>query len=294
MKRFTVFANCQGLALATVLMSNRYFAKLYTFTRLPAVQTLTEADVPKVENLFAQCDLVIFQNVRENYKIPELSTARLLQKIRPDALAISFPSLYFNGYFPHIDNMQGVKSILNLVHDYFIVFAFLQGMTISQAQEFINQDDLYSPQLSTSLFRESLTALQERENSLHTDCVITSYLEKEYSSVKLFNQFNHPSIEVFLHLAQQICDKLQIETEFDLDAIMETYKLDRISTPIYPSTHRHLKLNFKEEFGSYATIQGPMSQEKVIEEYYKTYSSMERSFLENMLHKKKPFIAQLG
>lgn len=294
MKKFTVFANCQGVVLANVLMNNRYFAEQYNFARLKSVQTVTEADVPKVESVFAQCDLVLFQNVRENYRISGCATTRLLQKVRPGALALSFPSLYFNGYFPHLDNMSGIKSILNLVHDYFIVFAFLQGMSVSQAQELINQDDLYSPQLSTALFDESLSVLEAREKSLQTDCVVTSYLAKEYSSAKLFNQFNHPSIEVFLHVARQICDKLQIPAEFDLDAIMENYSLDKISTPIYPSTYKNLGLNFKEEFGSYATIVGPMPQEKVIEEYYKTYASMERSFLENMLHKKKPFIAQMS
>lgn len=288
-KKYSVYGNCQSGALAMTLSKNETFNKQYELQKIKPVQTLKLEDVLDVQNIFKDIDLVIYQHISSNYRIGELSTNRLLKKVKRSTMTISFVSMYFNAYFPHLDKFLGKKSILNVVHDYIIMYCYCLGMTEQETFDVIQREDLYSIEISNQLFANALNELKKREES--TDVKVAPFIEKEYQNIKLFNQFNHPKGIVFDYLANQILEKLNIPVK-PLDKNHKT-GLDGIMSPIYRSTYKNLNLKFEEDFYTYSTVKGHMHQEEVIREFFNLYRTLDKNLMLSTIMSTKPFIIDI-
>lgn len=63
MKKFIVYANCQGPALAKTLVEAKAFKEEYEYQLIKPVQTLRENDISHVREQFAKADLIICQPI---------------------------------------------------------------------------------------------------------------------------------------------------------------------------------------------------------------------------------------
>lgn len=293
MKKFIVYANCQSHALALTLMENKEFSSIYEWVHIPPVQDLKKINIPEILSKVESADLFIYQPILSSHKRPkELSSDFLTMRLKSGANFISFPSLYFDGYFPHLQTFKGYVSELNLVHDYFIAYCCSIGLTEEETIELIHNQDLYPKNVSIKLAENSLDNLRRRESKFHIDIKISGFIEENYRRIKLFNQFNHPKRVVFKHVAESIMKKLGIK-DFAIDKEGASH-LDRIMTPIYRSTYKNLELEFEEDFESYNALNGKgINQKDVISEFFKFYNLLNLEEIKRHVSKKKPFIPRI-
>lgn len=288
-KNFVIYGNCQSGALLKTLNKNKLFQNKYNNLPLRAVQTLTDSDTNDVVEKFRNSDLVIYQSISDKYRYPELSSNKLLKTTHDNAVLISFVSLYFNGYFPHLDVFNGKKHILNLVHDYIIMLSYVKGMKHKEILDLMNDEKLYSKEIALSKVSEGIDSLKNREKE--TTLKIADYIEENYKNIKLFNQFNHPKGIIFDKLANQIFDILNIPNIAEL--IESKTGLDGIMTPVYKSTYKQLDLTFEEDFSLYSTVFGPMQQDNVVYKFLELYKTIDKNEIMDSIKNKKPFLIEM-
>lgn len=202
-----------------------------------------------------------------------------------------FPSLYFNAYFPHLDAMN-IKSVLNRVHDFIIVGSFLKGNSVKKTLEIINSETLYPKELSLSFANHGLEELKHRESVHRISFTISEFIEDNYKTIKLFNQFNHPRKPVFNYLATKIFQELGIA--FLKEEFSNRTGLDGTCVPLQKSTYRNLGIEFQENFKSYrVSPKEEMVQEDVVRAFYQAYEGVDKKFLQSVLSKRKPFVRDL-
>lgn len=293
MKKFVVFANCQSSALAKTMLENQEFSSQYQWDFILPVQNMNSSHIDEVINKARNADLFIYQPVSEAPNRPEeLTSEFLLGQLKESSEAVSFPSIYFDGYFPHLQTMKGLISILNLVHDYFIVYACAIDLSEELCFSLINRDDLYPETLSLRLAEKSLQNLKEREIKECIDVAVSGFIEKNYKNYKLFNQFNHPKRIIFKHVSESILLKIGM-SDYSISPLGDSH-LDMIMTPIYRSTYKNLKLKFREDFETYGAKNNLiLKQKEIIRKLYDFYRKSNLEELRSHVSKTKPFIPQI-
>lgn len=293
MKKFVILANCQGGALAKTLMENKEFASLYECLFIPQIQRLKGADVPDVLRKIQVADLFIYQPIAIAPQRPvELTSTFLLEQVRRGTKIISFPPIYFDGYFPHLQTLKGYVSALRLVHDYFIAYSCSIGLTIAQTIKLIQNENLYPEGVSMSLVERSLKNLSDREIAFNIDIKLSKFISDNYKHEKLFNQFNHPKRAVFKYLAERILERIGIENPY-INEKRASY-LDDIMTPIYKSTYKNLKLEFNEDFETYNGLGGTgLKQGEVVKRFFEFYRNHDLGEINLFISKNKPFVPRI-
>ncbi|MDH4317075.1 MAG: WcbI family polysaccharide biosynthesis putative acetyltransferase [Desulfobulbaceae bacterium] len=293
MKKLVIFANCQCRALAQTLMESHEFSLCYEWDFLPAVQNLSKQHVPEMLAKVREADLFLYQPVSEDPTRPvEITSAFLREQVKPSATALSFPSLYFDGYFPHLQTLQGYISTLYLVHDYFIAYACAIGLTIEETLSLIQSEDLYPKDVSIRLVEASFNNLADRETEFDIDIKISRFLRDNYRREKLFNQFNHPKRPILKHIAEKILAKIGLEKP--LLPEMGPSHMDEIMTPIYKSTYKNLELEFKEDFYTYSgTGNSRLTQLEVVRSFFDFYRQRNLPDIKRHVSEVKPFVVHI-
>lgn len=291
-KKFVVFANCQSRAVALTLMENKHFSDEYEWLVIPAVQNITFKCVESVLDAVHGADLFIYQPVASSGNRPaEISSDFLLGQLKPGCLSISFPSVYFDGYFPHLASLMGINSVLNLAHDYVVAYAVALGFSDQQVVDFILSDDFYSARLSQDLLSKSVDSLKFREEQDKIDILLSEYISSNYQSTRLFNQFNHPKRPLIKFVADRVLEILGLEHPYvDVEGVSH---LDTIYIPVYPSIYKSLSLEFDEVFDIYVNGKDKYDIFEVVAGYRSSYMSIDPAVLIQNVLQKKPFIESL-
>ena len=92
-----VYANCQNRLIRDLLYRSPDFAAEYEIHGF-AVHLLISGAKPISNNLLSRTKLFIHQPVKDIHG--DCSSNYILSQLPKDCLCISFPSLYFTGYFP--------------------------------------------------------------------------------------------------------------------------------------------------------------------------------------------------
>lgn len=293
MKSIVIYGNFQGGALAQILSENISFCSDYSIEKMKPVHELTIEDMEKVLLAVQHADIFLYQHVAELPGRPSsFSSDFLLQQLKPSACSVSFPSIYFDGYFPQLGTMNGIVGTLNLVHDYIIAYCYAIGLHEEQVVSLIQHDDLFSAELSRNLAERSIANLRQRETACCVDICLSDYIEENYQRYKLFNQFNHPRRILFKYLGEKVLERLEVEdSHIELDGIGY---LDRISTPVYRSVYDGLGLEFEENFELYNTFQSvAVAQNDVVKGFFDCYKRIDSLELQKYIHKFKPFVPKL-
>ncbi|MBR8829281.1 MAG: hypothetical protein DSM107014_15520 [Gomphosphaeria aponina SAG 52.96 = DSM 107014] len=168
--KYSVYGNCQANALARSLNLIPEFRKRYNWIPCKAVQNINKNEITSILDIISSLDLIIYQNVSENYyRMPELSTNKILGFLPNMAVKISIPSFYFNGYFPHLDSLLNLQSITNLVHDYNVLGGYVQNIPENDLYEIISDDNFYSKEEVLNYCEISLRNLANRESQNNID-----------------------------------------------------------------------------------------------------------------------------
>ena len=158
-KKYTIYANCQGQALARVLNSSQAFREKYQYFQIKPVQEINLDYLNNfINSVIPQIDLFIFQPVSEKYKnYFRYSSKYITSHLKKDCRQLSFPSCYFQGYHPELRPLKDKngtnisvpiywnKKILHstLVHDGNIIAGFCNRKSIIDIKnQFLEIEDV--------------------------------------------------------------------------------------------------------------------------------------------------------
>ncbi|WP_146132055.1 WcbI family polysaccharide biosynthesis putative acetyltransferase [Pleurocapsa sp. CCALA 161] len=285
MKKYTVYGNCQARILPRVLNSSKIFKSTFEYVDIKAVHMIRTEEIDYyIDQVLPHLDLFIFQPVSEKYNNNErYSTNFLLSKLKSDAISISFPSCYFNGYTPEIKHTKLIRDGVNKdefdYHDKNMMKYFLSEAN-PQPQDFILNDKFYSEEFSLQAVEESLKELERRESSIfgsekQIDIKVSKFIRDNYQKERLFHTVNHPSKPLFIYLGKAILDFLTIKDEvtFLKDPLAHTVY------PIYESHYQNLQLKFSNSL-EYKIENQDYNPTKIIEKYLEYYREIPREIIE--------------
>lgn len=179
--KIAVVANCQAASLVLVLP--RLNPSVQTI-KIPAVHTIKPAAAAGWAAALAEADVILHQPISAAFGA--LATDAL-KKSFPDKRFISFPSIHFAGYFPHLVTLRKpgggtLGSALGDFHDARVALAFHQGLSVKACLQGLDKQhfdltDHYAACLAESRRREAaldipvlddLLARSQRRQTLYT------------------------------------------------------------------------------------------------------------------------------
>ena len=195
----------------------------------------------EIDNLFRRADVYIYQPISEvhfHYHWKYVSENLL----KPECIVISFPVLYFSGYWPDFKTRGNHR--VNAIFPY--SHTKLEEI-ISDCEQNV-RDILYAAmnpylfdkdEIDTSV-EQSIMELERRENDL--DIQVCDFIKNNYTKIRLFHTPNHPSTALMTVVTNKILTKLKYETIKDNTASSEPLGIYQLL--IYPSVMKRLNLEF--------------------------------------------------
>ena len=288
-QKFTVYANCQSDALANLLLRNPFFADEYELLRILPVHLLQKKHIPSVREKISQVGLCISQPVSKANG-SRLSTEEVADSLQANSDLLTFPSIYFDGYFPHLVPIANMPSIMNNAHDINIMVLNQKGYTASEIFEITSSDDFYTSPLSDTLFEKSIAALQVRENTSSVNITVSDFILAHYKESILFNTYNHPSNKILMHIASRVCETLNIDNSIyavlNVPEILGAYR----ALP-YASSFKNLQLSDVIET-SYHIEGSNVSHSDIVTALAATYSKHVDEKMISLVGKKAPLVVK--
>lgn len=223
---FTVIANCQSGPMANIIST---LAPSANHIRVKPIHTLIESDLPSFDESIKNSDLIIHQPIGESFKSYSINE---IKNRFPNKQFISFPSLFFTGYWPWMMYLRmptggTLKGLTGDYHDQRIVESFINGKSVPETIL-----TLENTPLGKDFISEELNKLQIRERNL--DAKSSEFIAENYQNEMLFYVMNHPSNSLIIHCAIQLLEKIDIKiTNSDLSKakLLPDY-LSNIFTPV--------------------------------------------------------------
>jgi hypothetical protein len=241
----------------------------------------------RVENppsIFGSTDILIYQPLKNHGK---LDTDYIIGNILPkQAKTISFPYIYFLGYFPDFLQVKFVdmdevkrwpdkedhlpyqyKRVNQLIDNGTSYHNFF--MDITQQKDFITLEE------TIDRLQFSLNKLKEKE--MYCDVKLYDFVISKYKQCRLFHSPNHPTNVIFTYLANSImhflCKILQLDCKIVFDfSSTEEFLGVHSNMLIFPCIHQHLALEFPIQQNCY--LQGSnLSLDEYWTKYIRLYKS---------------------
>ncbi|MBN2528889.1 MAG: hypothetical protein JXR76_21035 [Deltaproteobacteria bacterium] len=283
-QKFGIYGNCQSEVLAQTLLENPHFSDAWEEAPLPLVQRIGVEHVAAVPSVVAQLDLLIYQPFK-SAALPSLSSDEVVKHLLPTSMAIGFPSLYFDGYFPQLASLTGVPSPLNRVHDYLAIDCFLRGGDVTDVVARLKDERLFKKAHAKRYFQGGIDELRKREKTHRLTATISDFVDAYARKYKLFFQFNHPVKSLYQHVARQILNRLGIHESADVD-LSDIGPEPTVVCPPLRSIYYHNQCQFDCEFDTYKVADERLSMVDVIERMYISYLAADAEILRKHLKKK--------
>jgi hypothetical protein len=263
------------MALKGFLNQNPAFAQSYEILECKPVHLLSQDDLPNLNQMLPEVDLLIHQPVSDNYKgIPQLSSRYLRSQLKPSSQALSFSVAYFSGYNPEMvsPKVKGVTLSKPFnYHDINLMRLYLEGKSITEALKLIRAEDFYSPTQAEQLLSQTFMNLEKRELAL--DIRLSPFIRRYFRQMRLFYTFNHPSSAVLSYIANCALEALELGND-SLDLFSQAEVLDRSYFPIYPALQYIHGLEFDSP-QDYRLEKQPYQAEPLVEMYFRAYEQQQ-------------------
>jgi hypothetical protein len=298
--KYTIYGNCQSIALAKIMAVYKNFIKQYIFIRLKPVHRMEIDDLISFKNdILPTLDLILLQPIGDNFRGGNFGTVNILEKCK-NAKTILFPSMQFYGYFIGMNNLKLKNNLaaqeyvketsgitLNeLFHYDFILKSYLEGRSMIDVEKMFFSSSLYTEEFIFYELKKILNHMRKRENEFHLDIKTSNYIELNFRRKKLFYTPRHPSSELFVYVISQIMNLLNI-TEIDDDTVSRMHKKDplaHISYPIPKAIEDCLSLEFEDYV--FKTKVQLMNIIEMIDFYYKVYSFFDKHYLNKLVQER--------
>lgn len=243
-----IYANCQNRLIAAHLQHSAGFNRRYTIRRFP-VHRLMARGTTVPDELLQQAKLFIYQPVKDIHG--KRSSNQIISKLPQDCHTISFPSLYFLGYFPQFCK-NPVKHIIEPNYPYGVIphgdtniIAMLeQGKSTEEIIDTLKNPNFYTTDYLQSHLNKTLAELERRESTL--DVKVSEFIRKNFRDYYLFYSHNHPIDIIGKYVVNQIFKLLDLSALKDPLSISNPKPgvLNSVQIPIYPYVAKNLSLKF--------------------------------------------------
>lgn len=268
-RTFSVIGNCQAPYLAEALLSNKDFNDHYTWVKIPPIHLIQRSEIHTYFEKLKELDLVIHQPVVDKKRFGEFETGNLRNQLTETLTLICIPSCYFNGYFPTISTVSGIKTPADSVHDMAVFHAFDLGIPIQKTVELLYQKNIFYNHYYIERWQSAVTALKQREIDAAVDIELSNFINETGRHEILMNQFNHPKKKIFKFLSEKIFETLGIEQ----NETRPEKDLDNIIWPVLPWVKDELRIHSQES--EKLIVRGTeVSWEEFVSGSFKSYQNM--------------------
>lgn len=244
MKKLLIGANCQGYPLSIFLKKNISFNN--EFDVIVKKNFLEFKDqTEELDKIFKEIDVYIYQPIKEEnfyYNIKFLKE-KLLKK---DCILISFPVLYFTGYWTDYNKNNGLCNHIlpyynNKIEELIRKYGKNNLDKITKEAKDVN---LFSKEEVLNNLNISIKELERRESENNIDIKASHFIMSNYNEFRLFNTVNHPSNKMMWFISNNILTKLGFSDPYPYEVGSESELLGNYQLPIFPSVIKHLGLKF--------------------------------------------------
>lgn len=240
MLKLGFLGNCQAQALEGWLRQVPDQIELVT---LPPIWLVEEQDVPDILERIQTCDVLFAQRLSEDFARRELVTSRLKAEFG-DRL-VSWPNIYFDGYFPGISYRYSeygrIHGPLDEYHWDLIESAWREGVDAETCVKRLTGDAIF--ERYPDPVSQSLGNLANRERGL--DVGIADYLAANLHWQRLFYSMNHPVNELLFEMLHRLF--AYIGERKRIKGLGEYgFPLNKIILPVLPAISRRYRINFGE------------------------------------------------
>jgi len=303
MKKIVLSQTCQGSVLRQLLLSSPEFRREFecTFIQNFELKEGKPGLAPRtaLEQAIERCDVLIYHDIA-HYDFPAL-----LARMPSGSMAIKIPYITSTIYWPTYDSYNLIsllpagdtsripwpcKTLCELIVSLGDKAKALDAYMNLDIPAAVRVDDVYTKQIA-------YLAKAER-NSIFD---IAGFTNKHFRSVQLFHLINHPSLPVFVEVANAILAKLGLP-------LLKNVREDPFSThqiPVHPSIISHYGLSWCDAGTTYRIIDKSFSFEEYVDLYIDAYVEKygyamypkrlpKRSLLGKSLRTVKTFFSSLG
>lgn len=281
-KSYTIYANCQTSLIQAHLDLSEEFRQKYKYEALPRNYVAIQQELEIPEDIIQRTELLIYQPIDNKYQTR--SSDYLKSKVNSNCICISFPYVYFQGYWP-----ENTKNPVNKKTEQYpfgkfpygdsnIIDMIAKGYDKDKILTEIERNDFYQADYVQHNFQQTLSELIKRETE--TDLKISKFIIENYQYIRLFHAPNHPANAIGFNLANQILEKLEMAP---ISKIHPKEKFADYQLPIYLSLSRVLDLKFVNQQDNYTVTfsDQKLSFQEYIQAYIKQYIQKEEQKMTN-------------
>jgi len=210
---------------------------------LPPVWLIKEQETAKILDDISACDFLFTQRLSDDFAIPELQTANL--KASFPGKVISWPNMYFDGYFPGLkykyNNEGKIVGPLDDYHIDIIEKSYISGSPPELCVKILDSKDIFD--WHPDPISSSLKSLSDREGGL--DVIVSDYLFEHLHRQRLFYSMNHPVNELLLEMIHRLFGFVG-EQKRVMDLGPFAYPLDKVFIPVNPAIRERFGMRFSE------------------------------------------------
>lgn len=249
-----LYANCQGEALAPLLLASPEFNAKYEIRHFLNYrdQELANADLKK-------CSLLLHQYLAPDWGV--FSSASALERLPASAAAICVPNFFFKGYWPFWTNkIQTINFADSLLES-----LLARGLGADAVLSLYLKG---SPALLGDVEAVALDSLaREREKERHSDIKYADIIENYWRDEPLFLTINHPGKRLLLHAANGVLNLLGLPPLSEAATKAYVHPQAEFELPIHPVVARRLNLKFGGSNARYACFGREVSHAEYISRY---------------------------
>ena len=243
-----MYTNCQrGLIWEFLKLSDDFNKNFQVeLDKVPSNYMAIQNNSIIPDSILKEAKLFIYQPLDRKYK--ECSTEYILSRLPPDCLSISFPRLYFPGYWPQ-HSLNPYKKIQQESFPERFPYGdgnlnemLKQKLPYSKILNELSRKDFYEKEILFSSLNNTIEESKKREQL--TDIKIADYIQDNYQTQQLFHTINHPTDLIGFEVANQILRILNMPLIPEDKKPLRKEVLGGTQVPIYPSVIEQLNLKF--------------------------------------------------
>jgi hypothetical protein len=281
--RVAFVGNCQAQTLESL---SGHLGLNIQVQSLPPVFELERFGRPETLELLRSCDFVFHQRVADDYPVPFARPSVLTREL--GERAISWPNVYFDGYFPgiHYVYVPGGKVVgpLSDYHFDFVRSAWAWGRSVETLSAAF--EDGRALLAHAGAVERSLSQLRERERGLSV--TISDVIGARWRFRRMMYTMNHPVDELLVVLLGRLMRRAGLPMDLPPGAADGfAYTLDQVCIPPFPWIRGRYLVGFGHEQALKGramndTASGPVMTEEVclyprwhdlFRAYYRTYDA---------------------
>lgn len=276
-KSMIIYSTCQGIIFQRILNEHARFNELFTIEYFSNFSSPGNSQFNISEEKLKQCDVFLYHPIKN---IGDgRSTEDIIQILPSNTLAFILPYVTFSAYWPDFEIVPRSPLGINKNRPYgsipyrsVILESIIDKYTNSNKQiisEYLDKYEEISILANTGL-KDTYRYLNNVDKQ-PGPFSIGKYIEENYQEQHLFHIFNHPKIEIYYTLVNQLLEYLGFKL-LPENRISNVLGHMEQNLPIHPATVETHKLKFISQGHKYKYLDQQYTFEEFISFYADEYT----------------------